>query len=94
MTVKSNGARGHGWDGDPLLRPAGVDAAGSGRLAADIGASVGAVRGGFAALRLWRERTHQRRRLASLDERLLKDIGLTRADIDDEDEVRKPFWQP
>lgn len=40
----------------------------------------------------WRERARQRRHLSLLDDRLLKDIGLTRADLDAE--VRKPFWLP
>ena len=40
---------------------------------------------------LWAERRRQRRRLAMLDDRMLKDIGLSRADI--WLEVEKPFWQ-
>jgi uncharacterized protein YjiS (DUF1127 family) len=39
----------------------------------------------------WRERTRQRYTLARLDDRLLRDMGLTRADVDQE--VSKPFWQ-
>lgn len=39
----------------------------------------------------WQERASQRAALASLDERMLKDIGLTRADA--AKEVRRPFWQ-
>jgi uncharacterized protein YjiS (DUF1127 family) len=38
----------------------------------------------------WQERARQRRRLAELDDRMLKDIGLTRADVSRE--VEKPFW--
>ena len=36
-------------------------------------------------------RAQQRRALLSLDDRMLKDIGLTRADVDGE--CRKPFWR-
>ena len=37
------------------------------------------------------ERRRQRRALMSLDDRLLKDIGLSRADVDQE--CGKPFWR-
>jgi uncharacterized protein YjiS (DUF1127 family) len=43
------------------------------------------------ALSDWRERIRQRHTLARLDDRLLRDMGLTRADV--EHEVSKPFWQ-
>ena len=43
-----------------------------------------------ATLRLWRERARQRRALSQLDDRLLADIGVTRADA--ERECAKPFW--
>jgi uncharacterized protein YjiS (DUF1127 family) len=39
----------------------------------------------------WQERARQRRTLASLDDRLLRDIGIGRADVDRE--LRKQFWQ-
>jgi uncharacterized protein YjiS (DUF1127 family) len=42
-------------------------------------------------LRVWRERQHQRRRLAELTDRDLHDVGLSRADIFFEAE--KPFWR-
>ena len=42
-------------------------------------------------LREWRRRIHDRARLAELDERMLKDIGLTRADA--EFLINKPFWR-
>ncbi len=55
----------------------------------------GLTRLGSAALRMiwfWMERSRQRRALADLDDRLLRDIGLTR------DEARRecanPFWKP
>ena len=37
------------------------------------------------------DRWQQRQALMRLDEHLLKDIGLSRADV--ENEVRKPFWR-
>jgi uncharacterized protein YjiS (DUF1127 family) len=43
-------------------------------------------------LQLWRDRARQRRQLACLNDRLLRDIGLTRADVFAESS--KPFWQP
>jgi len=43
------------------------------------------------ALWLWMERVRQRRALADLDDRLLRDIGLTRADV--WLEIKKPFWR-
>jgi uncharacterized protein YjiS (DUF1127 family) len=47
-----------------------------------------------AALRLiatWRARSRQRQALASLDDRLLRDIGITRGQA--EHECSKPFWR-
>lgn len=38
----------------------------------------------------WRDRIRQRYALARLDDRMLHDIGLSRADVDGE--VSKPFW--
>jgi uncharacterized protein YjiS (DUF1127 family) len=42
-------------------------------------------------LELWGRRRRQRDALLSLDDSLLKDIGLTR--LDAEAEWRKPFWR-
>jgi uncharacterized protein YjiS (DUF1127 family) len=53
--------------------------------------SLRALRDGLDALRRWRELARQRRQLAELDDRLLRDIGLTRADVGAE--LRKPFWR-
>jgi len=44
-----------------------------------------------AALREWRRRKNGRLELARLDERMLRDIGLTRFDA--EYEINKPFWR-
>jgi uncharacterized protein YjiS (DUF1127 family) len=40
---------------------------------------------------LWHERRCDRGHLASLDDRMLRDIGITQADV--EREYRKPFWR-
>ena len=39
----------------------------------------------------WVERARQRRHLGELSDHMLKDIGLSRADV--EAEVAKPFWR-
>jgi uncharacterized protein YjiS (DUF1127 family) len=49
---------------------------------------LGAVR---AVLREWRRRRNGRLELARLDDRMLRDIGLTR--LDAEYEINKPFWR-
>lgn len=43
-------------------------------------------------LTVWHSRARQRRGLAELEPRLLRDIGLSRADAILE--AAKPFWQP
>ena len=43
------------------------------------------------ALVTWLERDCQRRALLRLDDRMLRDIGLSRADV--EQEADKPFWR-
>ena len=45
----------------------------------------------FDVLLLWLQRWRERRMLGGLSDHMLKDIGLTRADIDAE--VRKSFWR-
>ncbi|WP_084462615.1 DUF1127 domain-containing protein [Oceanibaculum pacificum] len=42
-------------------------------------------------LLLWQERAGQRHHLASLDDRALRDVALSRSDI--QGEIRKPFWR-
>ena len=44
-----------------------------------------------ATIAEWQERTVMREHLASLDDRILADIGLTRIEVDFE--TRKPFWR-
>ena len=51
----------------------------------------GFLSGVRAALREWRRRKNARLELARLDERMLRDIGLTRFDA--EYEINKPFWR-
>jgi uncharacterized protein YjiS (DUF1127 family) len=68
----------------------------------EIGASrVGSRRARYAppsvaqrvlwTLREWRRRARDRSQLAQLDDRMLRDIGLTRADA--EFLSNKPFWR-
>jgi uncharacterized protein YjiS (DUF1127 family) len=44
-----------------------------------------------STLRSWRRRLRERDQLARLDERMLADIGITRADA--EFLINKPFWK-
>ena len=39
----------------------------------------------------WRERAEQRKHLAGMNERMLKDVGISRADA--AREANKPFWR-
>jgi uncharacterized protein YjiS (DUF1127 family) len=52
--------------------------------------NAGGLRAFGAVVRTWFDRSRQRRALAELDDRLLRDIGLTRAQA--EREAAKPFW--
>ncbi|MBT5898065.1 MAG: DUF1127 domain-containing protein [Rhodospirillaceae bacterium] len=45
----------------------------------------------LALVVVWRNRARQRRRLAALDDHLLDDLGLSRADV--AAECAKPFWR-
>jgi uncharacterized protein YjiS (DUF1127 family) len=44
-----------------------------------------------AVLREWRRRSRDRAALAGFDDRMLRDIGVTRADV--LVEINKPFWR-
>lgn len=56
------------------------------------GGAVGRVERTWLDLMMeWLERSRQRRHLSALDDHVLKDIGLTRADV--ALECEKPFWQ-
>lgn len=44
-----------------------------------------------ATFREWRRRARERGQLAKLDDRMLRDIGVTRADA--EFLINKPFWR-
>ena len=46
----------------------------------------------FTTLRHWRRRSRERAELARLDDRMLRDIGVTRCDV--WREINKPFWRP
>lgn len=52
---------------------------------------VAVFAGACRVLSAWYERAQGRRALASLDDHLLRDIGLTR--VDAERECMKPFWR-
>jgi uncharacterized protein YjiS (DUF1127 family) len=54
----------------------------------------GATAGGglMAQFQLWLERRRERRTLLGLNDHLLKDIGVSRADA--WQESQKPFWRP
>lgn len=52
---------------------------------------VGAMTDAVAAIAGWSARAQQRRRLAELDDRLLRDIGLDRPAA--LREAEKPFWR-
>jgi uncharacterized protein YjiS (DUF1127 family) len=51
-------------------------------------ATVSAVGQLFAT---WRRRTRERRELATLDQRTIRDLGLSPSDI--QFEANKPFWR-
>ena len=59
------------------------------RLGAGLTSALPAL---WETLFTWQERASQRRLLASLEDRMLKDVGISRADA--EREASKPFWRP
>jgi uncharacterized protein YjiS (DUF1127 family) len=52
---------------------------------------TGLVAAGITGLLAWQERAAERRQLQSLDDSALRDIGLSRADV--ESAFSKPFWR-
>ena len=46
----------------------------------------------LSRFRGWRERAQSRHLLLQLDDRMLRDVGLSRSDVDRE--CAKHFWQP
>ncbi|HSR72010.1 MAG TPA: DUF1127 domain-containing protein [Kiloniellales bacterium] len=69
-----------------------ADAAIEPRRSADILARLAALAAAVSRTLLdWQERASQRTQLASLDDHLLKDIGLSRADVERESAL--PFWR-
>ena len=62
------------------------------RLSSRVAWAASAIgRSSVAVLLSWVERARQRRQLCSLNERMLKDIGITRAEA--EGERTKAFWR-
>ena len=61
------------------------------RLSIAVVAVEPALAGAVGRLLDWIELSRQRRHLLELSDALLKDIGLTRADV--EGEAAKPFWR-
>jgi uncharacterized protein YjiS (DUF1127 family) len=57
-----------------------------------LGALAQSVARGLDQLLEWQDRARQRRQLASLESHILKDLGLSRADV--AGESSKPFWRP
>ena len=53
--------------------------------------ATGAFARAFATLMRWQARHRERAHLAQLDDHLLRDMGLTRAEV--ARQVAKPFWQ-
>ncbi len=51
----------------------------------------GLIHQALDTLMAWHERARQRRHLAQLDDRMLKDIGLSRVDV--ARETAKAFWE-
>ena len=69
----------------PTGRPIGARHSGAWRAVDGIAGRIGGT------IRLWLRRRRQRRELLRLDDRMLRDIGLTRGDA--EFLINKPFWR-
>jgi len=67
---------------------AAVGASAADSLATALGGGLVRV---FDGLFAWQQRAADRRALRAMDDHLLRDIGLSRADIDAE--AGKPFWR-
>ncbi len=64
--------------------------AGLGGFLAPLQAALGHVGLLLSVLLAWQERARQRHALAALDDRMLKDVGLSRGQVSRE--IAKPFW--
>jgi len=62
-----------------------------GRIPRGSTAIVGPLRALLSLLRLWRQRDRDRALLARFDSRMLRDIGITPADV--MREINRPFWR-
>ena len=51
----------------------------------------GLVRDVLALIAIWRRRAHERQMLMTMDDMMLRDIGITRCDA--MNEAEKPFWR-
>lgn len=56
----------------------------------DLSRAMAKIRGLGATVSLWRSRQRERRDLMKLDDRFLRDIGITRRQA--LEEAQKPFW--
>ncbi len=77
---------------DTILYPAGVGKAHRrySRMLPGVGLFAIRLTAILETLLEWWQRCEERRQLLELDERLLKDIGVSRAEATEE--ARKPFW--
>ena len=77
-------------DGSPAtaLRATFMPLTGPARAAILLGNALGRA---IETLLLWQARTRARRDLASFNDQMLHDIGVSRADVDHE--FSKPFWR-
>ncbi|MFA5122148.1 DUF1127 domain-containing protein [Zavarzinia sp.] len=77
----------------PVLSPAAAAAETVMVVKANGRATVwGLVAKAMMTLLTWQRRLAERHHIREMDDRMLRDIGLSRADI--EGEATKPFWRP